>query len=168
MARRKSTKKKQGNATSSVPVLFAHTRRAHRSGERAADALTGLFGTISFLLFNIIVFTLWILVNTRVLPLVPVFDPYPFGMLTMLVSLEAILLAVIVLMSQNRSAKMADVREEVAFQVNVVAEREITQMIRMLERIEKRLAIHEARREELAQMKNELDIAQMEERIIRG
>jgi uncharacterized membrane protein len=63
---------------------------------------------------------------------VPVFDPYPFIFLTTFVSLEAIILAIFVLISQNRAVKIDDLREEVDLQVNLIAQKEITKVMRML------------------------------------
>ena len=66
---------------------------------------------------------------------VKAFDPYPFGLLTMVVSLEAIFLTIMVLISQNRMTMQADRRAHLDLQVNLLAEQEATAMVRMLERI---------------------------------
>ncbi|MBP9828012.1 DUF1003 domain-containing protein [Patescibacteria group bacterium] len=113
--------------------LFAQEMRGKRSfSERFADWLTTTFGTLSFLVFNICFFAVWILWNTGLLPGLEIFDPYPFGMLTLVVSLEAICLAVIVLMSQNRAAKVADIREELDFQIDTHSARQIDRMELMM------------------------------------
>jgi uncharacterized membrane protein len=74
------------------------------AAEKVADFLTAHFGTVTFLTLNIVWFAFWIPANMGWIPGVPVFDPYPFSFLTTSVSLEAIFLAVIVLISQNREA----------------------------------------------------------------
>lgn len=99
--------------------------------ERLADFLTKQFGTVAFLGLNVVWFVVWISWNSGVLGLEP-FDPYPFGFLTMAVSLEAIGLAIVVVISQNRAAKVADVREEIALQINKVSEEEITKIMELL------------------------------------
>src|SRR3989344_6204266 len=71
---------------------------------RFADDLTSLFGSVIFLVLNALLFIAWLLINTGNIPAIPIFDPYPFSMLTTAVSLEAIILTVIVLMSQNRQS----------------------------------------------------------------
>src|SRR3990167_9626504 len=76
-----------------------------------ADYLTAIFGSTTFLFLNALFFTLWIAVNLGKIPGVPVFDPYPFGLLTMIVSLEAIFLSIFVLVSQNRSSYVNALRE---------------------------------------------------------
>ena len=60
------------------------------------------------------------------------FDPFPFSLLTTIVSLEAIILAIFVLISQNRTAKVDDLREETHLQINLIAEKEITKVMKML------------------------------------
>jgi uncharacterized membrane protein len=70
--------------------------------ERVADTSTAMFGSVTFLSLNTVWFTVWILLNTGVFGN-QAFDPFPFGFLTMIVSLEAIFLAIIVLISQNRA-----------------------------------------------------------------
>ncbi|OGM61062.1 hypothetical protein A3A75_02790 [Candidatus Woesebacteria bacterium RIFCSPLOWO2_01_FULL_39_10] len=101
-------------------------------GVRFADDLTSLFGSILFLIINATAFVCWILINTGKVPSIPVFDPFPFSMLTTLVSLEAIILTVIVLMSQNRQSLISSMREEIDIQVNLIAEREITKILKLL------------------------------------
>jgi uncharacterized membrane protein len=77
-------------------------------------------------------FTGWILANVGLVPGVAPFDPYPFSFLTLVVSLEAIFLAIFVLMSQNRAARLADRRAHLDLQVDLLAERELTVMLHML------------------------------------
>jgi len=100
--------------------------------EKIADSMTAKSGSSGFLLFNVAVFLLWILINTGQIELVPPFDPFPFSLLTMAVSLEAIILAVFVLITQNRTAKVDDLREETHLQINLISEKEITKLMKML------------------------------------
>ena len=100
--------------------------------DKFADALTAKFGTVVFLGLNALWFLVWIVINTGLVPGVEPFDPFPFGLLTMIVSLEAIFLAIIVLISQNRAAKIAELREEVDLQINSIAETEISKTIVLL------------------------------------
>lgn len=166
MASRRSGKSK--NKTPQLVKTFAaHMNRRRSPSERVADFLTDSFGTIRFFLLNAGIFAGWIVWNSRVMDFLPVFDPYPFGMLTMVVSLEAIFLSVIVLISQNRAAKIADIREEIDLQVNVAAEQEITLMLRMLERIEKKLAVKESNSTRLAKMEEILDLVDLEKKVVK-
>ena len=83
-------------------------------------------------ILNIIVFIVWILINTNQIQSISPFDPFPFSLLTTIVSLEAIMLAIFVLISQNRSMKVDDLREEVHLQINLISEREITKLGKMM------------------------------------
>lgn len=100
--------------------------------EKIADIMTSHFGSNAFLLANVILFTAWILINTNKIKAIPAFDPFPFNLLTNIVSLEAIILAIFVLISQNRTAKIASLREETHLQINLIAEKEITKLMKML------------------------------------
>ena len=117
--------------------LVVQSYRAKADAKRSlsdkfADKLTFKFGTITFLTLNGLWFLIWIVINTNLIPGVKPFDPYPFGLLTMIVSLEAIFLAIIVLISQNRAARVAELREEIDLQINSIAESEVTKVIVLL------------------------------------
>lgn len=100
--------------------------------EKFADMLTAKFGTVTFLVLNIIWFAVWISINTGHFFGVTQFDPFPFGLLTMIVSLEAIVLAIIVLISQNREARVSELREEIELQLNTISEGEVTKLISLM------------------------------------
>ena len=99
--------------------------------EKIADSMTSHFGSNTFLWLNVILFIAWILVNTNNISGVAPFDPFPFNLLTNIVSLEAIILAIFVLISQNRTSKIDDLREETHLQLNLISEREITKLMKM-------------------------------------
>ncbi len=103
-----------------------------RLSERVADALTLGFGSMIFLILNVVWFIVWIVINVGLIPGIEPFDPFPFGFLTMVVSLEAIALAIIVLMSQNRASKIADLREEVDLEIDRLAEAELTKVLQLV------------------------------------
>lgn len=100
--------------------------------EKIADSMTAKFGSSGFLSLNAILFAVWILINTGQIKWVPAFDPFPFSLLTTIVSLEAIILAIFVLISQNRTAKIDDLREETDLQLNLISEKEITKLVKMM------------------------------------
>jgi len=114
-----------------IKSLKAQADARRTPAERFADWLTDFFGTVGFLSMNALWFFGWILLNVGVIPGITPFDPFPFGLLTMIVSLEAIFLAIIVLISQNRAAKIADLREEIDLQINTMAEQEVTKIIQL-------------------------------------
>ena len=95
--------------------------------QRIADWISWFSGSMAFLLVNALWFATWIALNT--LPLgIPAFDPYPFGLLTMIVSLEAIFLSCFVLLSQNRQAEKDRVRSDIEYAINVKAELEVAHL----------------------------------------
>jgi uncharacterized membrane protein len=102
------------------------------SGDRLSDAIAWVAGSSGFVAAHIIFFTVWITLNVGMVASVPIFDPYPFSFLTLVVSLEAIFLSIFVLMSQNRAARLADRRAHLDLQVDLLAERELTVMLHML------------------------------------
>lgn len=94
--------------------------------ERITDAIAAFSGSLAFLALHAVWFALWIGFNT--IPGLPAFDPFPFGLLTMCVSLEAIFLAVIVLLSQNRQSAKDRIRADVDYEVNLKAELEVSHL----------------------------------------
>ena len=102
-------------------------------GEKLSDLLTALAGDIRFVYFSAAWFLIWIVLNTNIIPGVTAFDPFPFGLLTMVVSLEAIFLSQFVLISQNRQATRDKVRNDIEYDVNLRAGTEIRQLMRQLE-----------------------------------
>lgn len=128
--------------TFAVRSLKAQADAKRTPIEKLADWLTTFFGTVSFLVINVIVFVVWIVVNNGGVPGVAVFDPFPYVLLTTTVSLEAIVLAIIVLISQNRAARISDVREEIDLHVNRIAEAEVTQILRLLTEVAKKSGIN--------------------------
>lgn len=99
---------------------------------KLADTLTARFGTMTFLVINAIWFAVWIALNSGMLPGFTPFDPYPFSFLTFVVSLEAIFLAIVVLISQNREERIATLRQEVDLQINLQTEKELTKLLELV------------------------------------
>lgn len=104
--------------------------------ERFADWLAHVSGTLPFLLLHVAWFTIWVLLNQTVYPLVEAFDPFPFGLLTMVVSLEAIFLSCVVLISQNRQEARDRIRSDAEYAANIRAAVEVTQLHVKLDQFE--------------------------------
>ncbi len=117
----------------------------HSSGfQRVADWISEFSGSMAFLLINALWFATWIAVNT--LPLgIRAFDPYPFGLLTMIVSLEAIFLSCFVLISQKRQSEKDRVRSDIEYEVNVKAELEVAHLHEKTDQIYSHMLEHFAR-----------------------
>ncbi len=130
-----------------------------------ADVLTTKFGSISFLFANLVVFTAWITINSGVLPWVPIFDPFPFILLTMVVSLEAIVLSIIVLMSQSRQGHVSSLRDELQLQVNLIAEREVTKILQLLTELHHHHGIQRESDPELQLMLKSINTSYIEKKL---
>jgi len=133
--------------------------------EKMADWMTLKFGSNTFLLVNIILFSAWILINTNQVKGVSSFDPLPFNLLTLVVSLEAIILAIFVLISQNRTAKVDDLREETHLQLNLISEREITKIIKMMALLLEKNGIDLSQDPELHKMIRPISEEEIEKRL---
>lgn len=96
--------------------------------QRVAEWLAEFSGSIPFLVIHVGLFLVWIVVNVNLLPRVPPFDPFPFGFLTMAVSLESIFLSCFVLIAQNRQAAGDRIRSDVEYAANIKAGLEVTQL----------------------------------------
>jgi uncharacterized membrane protein len=108
---------------------------------RIADVVAGFAGTLGFVAAHAALIALWAAANTGLVPGLPVFDPYPFGLLGGMLSLEGVLLAAFVLMKQNRMSARAEERSHLDLQISLLAEQEVTKVIQMLERISAQLGI---------------------------
>lgn len=129
--------------------------------EAVADRLNDIAASTAYLVFHIVWFVVWIGWNLGWLPL-PRLDPYPFGLLTMIVSLEAIFLSIFVLMAQKRESAIAELREELALQVNLRIEEEITKTLQLVSGLYTRLGHRVAEDPELRAMMQPLDVAGLE------
>ena len=105
---------------------IGHERRiladVKRAEDRAADAITSFAGSMRFVYLHTAWFAVWIVLNVGLFGAALVFDEFPFGLLTMIVSLEAIFLSTFVMISQNRQAARADIRSDLDFANNVRSE----------------------------------------------
>ena len=116
--------------------------------QRIADWIAWFSGSMPFLMINAGWFIIWITLNTTRTGL-PQFDPYPFGLLTMIVSLEAIFLSCFVLVSQNRQAEKDRVRSDIEYEVNIKAELEVTHLHEKTDRIYENMLARFAKLEKL-------------------
>ncbi len=168
MGKKKSSKTLSGRPDAqvqknieSIMRLDKHTSRQRSIAEHVADKITTFAGSTPFIIFHIVWFGGWILVNLRLIPGISPFDPFPFSFLTLVVSLEAIFLALLVLKSQNRMTKEADKRAHIDLQINMLAEQEGTKILNMIQRIGKHLGLEEEIDEAMQQLSQETDVNQV-------
>jgi len=158
MARKKSTSKANKQEVRLAKIIeqniqtiakIRQTTASQRTREeRLADVITEFSGRMYFVYFHIIWFAVWILINLGFFGFKP-FDPFPFGLLTMIVSLEAIFLATFVLISQNRLSAEADRRADLDLQMGLLTEHELTRALKMLDEIQDKLGIENDADQEL-------------------
>ena len=120
------------------------------------DAMTHVASSPVFLLLHVLWFAMWIGANAGIGGVEP-FDPYPFGLLTLLLSMEAIVLTIFVLMSQGREAGVAELREELTLQVNLRIEEEVTKTLQLVTGLYARLGFSVGEDAELRGMLRPLD-----------
>ena len=141
--------------------------KARHSGDRTAmeifaTRLTELASNTGFFIFHVIAFTAWIVWNLGLFGL-HAFDPFPYGLLTMIVSLEAIFLSIFVLMSQSRESAIGELREELTLQVNLRIEEEVTKTLHLVAGLYTRLGHTIGEDPELREMLRPLDPARIEQ-----
>ena len=135
--------------------------------QRVSDSVSAFASRDSTIIGHIVVFAIWIVVNARLLPIRPV-DPYPFSLLTIFVSLEAIFLTLFVLASQNRLTQEADHRAHLDLQVNLLAEQEMTLVLQMLKEICEHLGLHGTiQSRKFTELVKHTDVAELAEQLER-
>jgi len=148
-----------------VAVKAQHARN-RGPVERLAQLLNDIASSTPFLVVHVVWFLVWISWNIGLLKLRP-FDPYPFGLLTMVVSLEAIFLSIFVLLAQKREAAIAELREEIALQVGLWTEQEVTKSLQLITGLYRRLGHPIADDPELREMLRPLDVKGIENRLVK-
>ncbi len=133
--------------------------------EAIADTLNVVASSTGFLVLHALWFAVWILWNTGVFGF-HAFDPFPFGLLTMVVSLEAIFLSIFVLMAQKRESSIAELREEMSLQVGLRLEEEVTKTLQLVAGLYTRLGHKVAADAELQEMLQPLDLNAIERELV--
>lgn len=124
-----------------IASLEAEQLRSRSTSERIAGAVSQAAGTATFAVTHVVWFIVWIGVNAGWVPGLWPFDPFPFNLLTMAVSLESIFLSIWILISQNQMTRQAERRAHLDLQINLLAEQESTATLRIVRRIAEHLDI---------------------------
>ncbi len=111
-------------------------------GQKLANFIAIFSGSMPFLMINAALFALWIILNVNIIPGLKPFDPYPFGFLTMAVSLEAIFLSIFVLLAQSLQAVKDRIRGNIEYEVNLHAEMEITYLHEKIDQMNAEMLKH--------------------------
>ena len=149
-------------SAASLPFLTGAAPGANRTRlDRFVDGLNEVASSTAFLVAHGAGFALWLLWNTGHLGLRPI-DPFPFGLMTTIVSLEAIFLSIFVLMSQQRESAIAELREELGLQVSLRVEQEVTKTLQLVAGLYTRLGHQMSDDPELLHMLQPLDVRAIE------
>jgi uncharacterized membrane protein len=149
-----------------IAALLSHRSREDRrkpAGDRIADRITRFSGSMAFVYLHLALFGGWIIVNLGWLPLKP-FDP-SFVILAMAASVEAIFLSTFVLISQNRMAALADQRADLDLHISLLAEHEITRILKLLMALANHVGIDIANDPELAELTRDVSPEAVLERL---
>ena len=113
-----------------------HDALGRRSAsERVSDIITRLVGNMGFLAAQFILISSWALLNLGVIPGLKPFDPFPFGVLALVVAFESVFLTVFVLISQSRMSRQSERRSHLDLQVGMLSEQELTTILQMLQKL---------------------------------
>ena len=137
-------------------IIHLRTKAARERSlqSRIADIITSFSGRMVFVYVHIIWFGAWVLLNTGRFGLRPV-DPFPYGLLTMIVSLEAIFLSTFVLISQNRMGEETERRADLDLHIGLLTEHELTRVLQMLDAVQDKLGIVDHANSDLADLEME-------------
>lgn len=136
-------------------------KELHRrsSGEKVSDFFVSQMGSMPFLVLHVVWFAVWFIVNVGVISGIAPFDPFPFGILTLIVSSEGVFLAIFILISQNRMTRLSDKRAHLDLQVNMLTEQEMTMMLRMQQKLCEHFGVEvDTVKEEAKQLLEETDV----------
>lgn len=136
------------------------------TSERVGDSLGAFVGSLGFIAVHVTWFGVWILINTGILPIVPPFDRAPFPLLDTVVAIEAIFLASFIVMRQSRLGRRSDERDHLILQVLILAEREMTAVLKIQNQIAEKVGLAEVSRDiEISQLAEQTSIDEVVETI---
>jgi uncharacterized membrane protein len=142
-----------------IEALLARRRaeaRGQSGSERLSDRITGFVGSMTFVVIHLVIAAFWVLANVGLLPGVPRFDE-SFVKLATAASVEAIFITTFILVTQNRMAAAADKRADLHVQISLLAEHEVTRLIRIASAIADRLGVEEAKAPDLDELERDVE-----------
>ena len=131
-----------------------------------SDTISALAGSIGFIVVHVVLLSVWILINLGLIPGLPVFDRFPFGLLSLIVGIEAIFLSTFVLMSQNRQNHQADHWAHLDLQIGLLAEQETAKILQLAKAICNRLGLDQQVQDgELGEMIEKKSVGELAEKL---
>jgi uncharacterized membrane protein len=130
--------------------------------ERVSDVITKLVGNVGFLLAQLVLIAGWGLANLRVVPGLRAFDPFPFGVLALVVSSESVFLTIFVLISQGRMARQSERRAHLDLQVGMLSEQELTTILQMLQKLCQHMGVNvDSSKQEVQSFSKTTDVSKL-------
>jgi len=154
-----------GENTEKLIAIENEALRFRTRKEAITDAIARFVGTISFVLVQTAVTACWAVVNAGIIPIIKPFDPFPYPLLSATTSVEAVLIAAFVLMKQNRLGIIADRRDHVDLQVNLLTERRTTEIIRMLNRLSVHLGVEQPDHPDRQELERQVEVEHVIEEV---
>jgi uncharacterized membrane protein len=153
----------QGNPTGRNIEAIAkleHDALGRRTAtERVSDVITKLVGNVGFLAIQAVLIVGWALLNLKVIPGVKPFDPFPFGVLALVVSSEGVFLTIFVLISQGRMSRQTEQRSHLDLQVGMLAEQELTTILQVLQKLCQHVGVNvDSSRQEIQSFSKTTDV----------
>jgi uncharacterized membrane protein len=130
-----------GHNIEAIAKLEHDALERRSAAERVSEAIAKFIGSVAFLLLQILLVLTWTAINLKLIPGVKPFDPFPFGILALVISSESVILTIFVLISQNRMTRQAERRSHLDLQVGMLSEQELTTMLEMQQKICRHLGV---------------------------
>lgn len=157
-----------GRQIATVAEIEEQWLRERKVGEHLGDMLAAALGTLQALVAHAVWFAAWFAINLGWIPEIEPFDPFPFGLLTLVVSLEAIFLSLFLLISQNRLTRQADRRTHLDMQINILAEAEVTVILKLVQKLCDKLGVEGLDEAELRELGRPTDLKRMFQALEKG
>jgi uncharacterized membrane protein len=127
--------------------------------ERVSDVITKVVGNVGFLLAELVLITGWSLVNLHIIPGLKAFDPFPFGVLALIISSQSVFLTIFVLISQSRMARQSQRRSHLDLQVGMLSEQELTTILQMMQKLCQHMGVNvDSSRQEVQSFSKTTDV----------
>src|SRR5271163_4651786 len=143
----------------SIAKLEEEALERRTPAERASDSIVKLIGSTAFLLLHLLLVVTWAALNLNVIPGIKAFDPFPFGILALIVSSEGVFLTIFVLISQGRMARQSERRSHLDLQVGMLSEQELTTILQMLQKLCQHMGVNvDASKQEVQSVSKATDV----------
>ena len=150
------------NNVEAIVRLEEEALRERTRGERLSDAVTLFIGSTKAVVLHLAIFACWVIANVNLIPGLKPFDPFPFGILTLIFSGEGVFLAIFILISQNSMTRQVNRRAHLDLQISMLAEQELTLILRLQQRLCRHLGLEpEEVAAELQQMVRPTDVEEL-------